>query len=204
MTTETAPTPKIVPVDLAGRSYEILIGSDLISHAGEYVAGHLGGRRFMILTDENVAPLWLAPLQDSLLAHGHSPAAEALILPAGEATKSLAQFDHVLNHWLAAGIDRRAVVVLLGGGVIGDLGGYAAASALRGLSFVQIPTSLLAQVDSSVGGKTGINCAHGKNLIGAFHQPRLVLADTNSLTSLPAREMLARICRNRKICGARG
>ncbi|GAB5387990.1 MAG: 3-dehydroquinate synthase [Alphaproteobacteria bacterium] len=180
-----------VPVDLAGRSYDVLIGKGLIDKAGELMAGAVGGRRFLILTDEQVAPLWLEKLQDSLMAEGHSPAADPLILPAGEATKSLEQFGQVLDHWLAAGIDRRAVVVLLGGGVIGDLGGYAAASALRGLSFIQVPTTLLAQVDSSVGGKTGINCRHGKNLIGAFHQPRLVLADTDTLATLPPREMLA-------------
>lgn len=183
-------SPTLVPVALADRSYDILIGPGLIADAGRQITERLPGRPLLVLTDSNVAARHLAPLLASLAASG-ARVAEPIIVPAGEATKEMGRLGAVMDELLARGIERRTVLVALGGGVVGDLGGFAAAIALRGLDFVQIPTTLLAQVDSSVGGKTGINSRHGKNLIGAFHQPRLVLADTDSLNTLPRREVLA-------------
>ncbi|MFN3662401.1 3-dehydroquinate synthase [Yoonia sp.] len=178
-----------VHVDLPGRAYDIHIGPGLIAQAGAHLAA-LGGRRHVcIVTDENVAALHLAALQAALSAAGLTSA--ALALPPGEATKSWAQLEHVTEWLLAQKVERRDLVIAFGGGVIGDLAGFAAAILRRGVRFVQIPTSLLAQVDSSVGGKTGINSPHGKNLVGAFHQPALVLADTDLLGTLPARDFLA-------------
>jgi 3-dehydroquinate synthase len=178
-----------VHVDLPGRAYDIHIGPGLIAEAGAHVAA-LGGRRHVcIVTDENVASLHLPVLQASLAAAGLT--SDALVLPAGEATKSWAQLEHVVEWLLAQKVERKDCVIAFGGGVIGDLVGFAAAILRRGVRFVQMPTSLLAQVDSSVGGKTGINSPHGKNLVGAFHQPALVLADTALLGSLPRRDFLA-------------
>jgi len=178
-----------VHVDLPGRAYDIHIGPGLITQAGTHLAG-LGGRRHIcIVTDENVAALHLPALQASLSEAGLTSA--ALTLPAGEATKSWAQLEHVVEWLLAQKVERRDLVIAFGGGVIGDLAGFAAAILRRGVRFVQMPTSLLAQVDSSVGGKTGINSPHGKNLVGAFHQPALVLADTDLLGTLPRRDFLA-------------
>jgi 3-dehydroquinate synthase len=142
-----------------------------------------------VVTDENVAPAHLAPLLASLRSAGIEPA--TVTLPAGERTKSFASLEGVVDAVLAARLERRDIVVALGGGVIGDLAGFAAGIVRRGMRFVQVPTSLLAQVDSSVGGKTGINTPRGKNLVGVFHQPRLVLADTDALDTLPAREFRA-------------
>lgn len=188
-----APAPAIatgtVRVDLAERGYDIHVGPGLIDRAGALIAPLVPGRRLVAISDEHVAPLHLAALQDSLAAAGLR--CETVTVPAGEVSKSFAQLEDLMDRLLALGLDRRTPLLALGGGVIGDLVGFAAAIALRGLPFLQVPTSLLAQVDSSVGGKTGINSRHGKNLIGAFHQPLLVLADTDVLDSLPLRELRA-------------
>jgi len=176
-------------VALGERSYDILVGPGLIAHAGAAMLPLMRRKHAVIVTDEIVAQHHLAPLQGSLDAAGI--AHQAIVLPAGEATKDLAHFGRLVDDILAAGIERRTMLVALGGGVVGDIGGFAAATLLRGVDFVQIPTTLLAQVDSSVGGKTAINASAGKNLLGAFYQPRLVLADTTSLQSLPRREVRA-------------
>jgi 3-dehydroquinate synthase len=176
-------------VELGERSYDIHIGSELLSQAGELIKPVIRSRRVIIVTDENVAPLYLAALEKSLAEAGLN--SDSIVLPAGEQTKSISHFEDLIDQILAMKIDRKVALIALGGGVVGDLTGYAAASVLRGIDFVQVPTTLLAQVDSSVGGKTGINTRHGKNLIGAFYQPRLVLADIDTLDSLPQREILA-------------
>ncbi len=178
-----------VNVDLPGRAYDVAIGPGLLAQAGARIAD-LGGRRHVaVLTDQTVAALHLPALADALAQSGITSA--ALTLPPGEATKSWANLETCCDFLLDQKVERGDIVVALGGGVIGDLGGFAAAVLRRGVRFVQIPTTLLAQVDSSVGGKTGINTRHGKNLIGAFHQPSLVLADTDLLATLPRRDFLA-------------
>lgn len=181
--------PLRVPVALSQAPYEVVIGDGLIARAGAHLAPVLPQKRAVVITDAQVARLHLEPLLAGLAETGI--AATAITVPAGEATKSFATYQHVVETMLAGGIERRTSVIALGGGVVGDLAGFAAATTLRGLPFVQIPTTLLAQVDSSVGGKTGINTAHGKNLAGAFHQPRMVLADTAALRTLPGRELRA-------------
>lgn len=186
---ETCALPEVVNVALNGRAYEIVIGAGLLAQAGKHVARVAPGAACAIVTDANVAPLFLPILERSLAAEGIHSA--SIVVEPGEASKSFGVFQRVCEDILAAKIERRDVVIALGGGVIGDLAGFAAASVRRGARFVQIPTTLLAQVDSSVGGKTGINSPHGKNLIGAFHQPALVLADVDALASLPAREFRA-------------
>jgi 3-dehydroquinate synthase len=190
MTVENSPhDTACVRVALGDRTYDILIGSGLIKKAGTEVAQRLPGVRAAIISDENVAAHYLKPLQDSLADAGVE--STAIILPAGEKTK---QFDHLIaasEGVLDARLERGDAVLALGGGVIGDLSGFVAGIVRRGMRFVQVPTSLLAQVDSSVGGKTGINTAHGKNLIGVFHQPALVLADTDVLDTLSDREFRA-------------
>jgi len=178
-----------VDVVLGSRSYKILIGEGLIAQAGPRIAAFAPGARAAIVTDENVAKLYLEPLRKSLEASGLKTS--SIVLPPGEATKSYKQFAHVCDGLIAAHIERRDVIIALGGGVIGDLAGFCAASLRRGVRFVQIPTSLLAQVDSSVGGKTAINSPLGKNLIGAFYQPSLVLADQAALDTLSPREFRA-------------
>jgi len=178
-----------VEVALADRSYTIRVGAGLIGRAGEELADLLSGRKAVVVADETVAALHLPALSRSL--DGVARSVDALTVPAGESAKSMDGLADLLDRMLALGIDRRTVVIALGGGVTGDLAGFAAAVALRGLDFVQIPTTLLAQVDSSVGGKTGVNTRHGKNLVGAFHQPRRVLIDTAVLDTLPRRELLA-------------
>jgi 3-dehydroquinate synthase len=180
---------KSVRVNLGDRSYDILIGPGLIATAADEITGRLKGRRMAVITDEHVAPLYLEPLMASLKAKGIT--AVSLVLPAGEKTKSFEHLIPVCETILGARIERNDAVIALGGGVIGDLTGFAAGIARRGSRFIQIPTSLLAQVDSSVGGKTGINSPHGKNLIGVFHQPDLVLADTDVLDTLSPREFKA-------------
>jgi 3-dehydroquinate synthase len=177
-----------VPVPLGDRVYDILVGRGLIESAGARIAA-LGARAAAIVTDEHVGPLYAGALAASLEAQGLR--VSVTVLPPGEATKSYASLERVCDAVLAAKIERGDLVVALGGGVIGDLAGFAAAVVRRGVRFVQVPTSLLSQVDSSVGGKTGINSRHGKNLVGAFHQPSLVLADTALLDTLPIREMRA-------------
>ena len=182
--------PVRFPAPSAGRGYDILVGEGLLGRAGALLAPILPSRRVAIVTDANVAPLHLPVLRAGLQEAGFAIAAE-VVVPPGEASKGFATLESVLDRLLAAGLDRGTAILALGGGVVGDLAGFAAAIALRGLPFIQIPTTLLAQVDSSVGGKTGINLAAGKNLAGAFHQPRLVLADTVTLRTLPLRERRA-------------
>src|SRR6056297_2571256 len=178
-----------VHVPLEGRAYDIRIGPGLLPAAGAHVGPFLKRPRVAMVTDETVAALHLETLRKGLEKDGIS--STALSLPAGEGTKSWPQFERTVEWLLEQKIERRDIVIALGGGVIGDLVGFAAAVLRRGVRFVQIPTSLLAQVDSSVGGKTGINAPQGKNLIGAFHQPALVLADISVLQTLPARDFLA-------------
>jgi 3-dehydroquinate synthase len=189
--TATAPANarRTVRVDLGDRSYDILIGPGLIAAAGREIASRLKGRKIAVITDAHVAPLYLDSFMAALKAEGIE--AVSLVLPAGEKTKSFEHLISVCDSVLAARIERNDAVVALGGGVIGDLTGFAAGIARRGSRFIQVPTSLLAQVDSSVGGKTGINSPHGKNLIGVFHQPDLVLADTDVLDTLSLREFRA-------------
>ena len=180
---------EIVRVDLGPRSYAIHIAQGLLATAGERTRPVLQAPRTIIVSDETVAKLYLPALQASLadadIAH------QAHIVPAGEASKSFAVFEDLVESLLARKVERSTTLIALGGGVVGDLCGFAAAVTLRGIDFVQIPTTLLAQVDSAVGGKTGINTRHGKNLVGSFHQPRLVVCDVDMLSSLPRRELLA-------------
>ena len=168
-----------VHVPLGDRAYDVLIGPGLLSDAGRVIAPLLQRPRVAVITDETVANLHLDTLRNGLAEAGIEMV--SLSLPVGEATKGWPQFTRTVDWLLEQKIERRDVVVAFGGGVIGDLVGFAASVLRRGVRFVQIPTSLLAQVDSSVGGKTGINSVHGKNLIGAFHQPSLVIADTGVL-----------------------
>lgn len=178
-----------VHVALPGQAYDIEIGSGLLDGAGARLKALFPGRRFGIVTDDSVAKAQLPRLVASLDAAGLSHA--EIIVPHGEASKSFARLGEVVEGILAARLERGDLIIALGGGVIGDLAGFAASIARRGMNFIQMPTSLLAQVDSSVGGKTGINSPHGKNLIGAFHQPKLVLADLDALDTLPPREFAA-------------
>ncbi len=187
--TDTSSTRRTVRVELGDRSYDILIGPGLIAAAGSEIAARLKGRRIAIVTDAHVGPVYLDPFMRSLADKGIE--AVSLVLPAGEKTKSFEHLMTVCDSVLGARIERNDAVVALGGGVIGDLTGFAAGIVRRGSRFIQVPTSLLAQVDSSVGGKTGINSRHGKNLIGVFHQPDLVLADTDVLDTLSPREFRA-------------
>jgi shikimate kinase / 3-dehydroquinate synthase len=178
-----------IEVPLGARSYSILIGPGLIDEAGAEIAKIAPHVNCAIVTDARVAPLYLERLIASLYRAGLGTT--SIICPPGEATKCYAEFARVSDALIEARIERRDIVIALGGGVIGDLSGFCAATLRRGVRFIQIPTTLLAQVDSSVGGKTGINSRHGKNLIGAFHQPSLVLADTASLDTLTERDFRA-------------
>lgn len=178
-----------VQVALGARSYDILVGAGLLEQAGERLAPILRQPRVVVVTDDNVAPLYLAALEASLSGAGIESA--NIVLPHGEETKNFDVIQRIVTRLLDARIERKTTVIALGGGVIGDLTGFAASIALRGVDFVQAPTTLLSQVDSSVGGKTGINTPHGKNLVGSFYQPRLVLADIATLNTLPRRELLA-------------
>ncbi len=178
-----------VTVALGDRSYDIVVGQDVLARAGALMAPVLRQPRVIVITDDTVAALHLEMLQTTLAAA--SIRHDCITLPAGEQTKTFDTLRRLIESILAQNIDRGTTLVALGGGVIGDITGFAAAVTLRGLDFIQIPTTLLAQVDSSVGGKTGINTPQGKNLVGAFHQPRLVLADTGVLDTLPRRELLA-------------
>jgi 3-dehydroquinate synthase len=178
-----------VDVALGPRSYEVRIGSGLIARAGAEIAPLLRRPRVAVLTEERVAALHLGALKDGLAAAGIDT--HTLALPPGEATKSWPHLARAVEWLLEMQVERGDVVVALGGGVIGDLAGFAAAILRRGVRYVQVPTTLLAQVDSSVGGKTGINTAQGKNLVGAFHQPSRVLADIDALETLPQRDFLA-------------
>ena len=186
----TGASTEAVRVGLDSRAYDIVIGPGLLGRIGALLDSAVPKRPLVVLTDDTVAPLYLARVEDMLNKAGRT-VLPSVVIPAGEASKSLERFGETAEKILGLGIDRKTVIVALGGGVVGDLAGFIAATLLRGLDFVQIPTTLLSQVDSSVGGKTGIDSRHGKNLIGAFHQPRLVIADTDTLTSLPEREIKA-------------
>ena len=187
--TVVAPEVKTVRVALGTRGYDIRIGSGLVTMAGVEIAPLVKRPHVFVVSDETVASLHLDPLTGGLGSAGLE--ATVLTVPAGEATKSFAQLERILAWLLEMGADRSDVLVAFGGGVVGDLTGLAAALMKRGMTLVQVPTTLLAQVDSSVGGKTAINTAQGKNLVGAFYQPRLVLADTDLLATLPDRERAA-------------
>jgi 3-dehydroquinate synthase len=179
-------TDQIVAIALPDTPYDIHVGHGLLDRAGTMLAQRFPGARFGIVTDENVAAAQLPRLTATLDKAGLSY--EVIAVAAGEGSKSYEVFTMVVDGLLAARLERRDLVIPLGGGVVGDLAGFAAAVTRRGMDFVQMPTSLLAMVDSSVGGKTGINTPFGKNLCGAFHQPRLVLADLDALETLPERQ----------------
>ena len=175
---------KTLPLELGERSYPIYIGSGLLGQA-ELLKKHIAGSRVAIVTNETVAPLYLAKVRDQLSALRPLE----VILPDGEQYKTLEVLNRIFDALLAARCDRRTTLIALGGGVIGDMAGFAAACYQRGVPFIQVPTTLLSQVDSSVGGKTGVNHALGKNMIGAFYQPRAVIIDTDTLNTLPDREL---------------
>lgn len=179
----------VIPVDIAGRPYEVRVGTGLLAGLVEQCSGKLRKRRVPIVTDARVHQAWGAVVENALHQGGHEAAWR--VLPAGEATKSWEQLAATVDWLLAEEVERGDHILALGGGVIGDLTGFAAAILKRGCNFIQLPTSLLAQVDSSVGGKTAINTPAGKNLVGAFHQPSLVLADLAVLDTLPERELKA-------------
>ena len=182
-------TPERLRVDLGGRSYEIVVGASVLATAGQEIAALRNPKRVFIVTDENVASHHLPTLRASLDANNIRHVSS--IIPPGESSKSFAMLERVVMQMLAANLERNEIIVALGGGVIGDLAGFAAGIVKRGLNYVQIPTTLLSQVDSSVGGKTAIDTPQGKNLVGLFHQPIKVLADTATLETLPARELKA-------------
>ena len=183
------PAMQIVAVTLGSRSYEIHIGRGLLGDVGNQAAGLGLGRRCAVISDRNVAPIFAPSLIRSLKKAGFDPC--LITLPAGESTKSLRHVEFCHNGLAKHRLERKSFVVALGGGVVGDLAGFVAASYLRGIAFLQIPTTLLAQVDSSVGGKTGVNLKAGKNLVGAFHQPRWVVCDLKTFKTLPDREFRA-------------
>lgn len=179
-----------IHVGLDCNSYDIHIGAGLLAHAGEKLKEILSGKKICVVTDDNIAKIYLMPLMKTLEAAGficYPP----IILPAGEETKSFKYLQSVVDKSLSYKLDRFSTLVALGGGVVGDITGFAASVIMRGINFVQIPTTLLAQVDSSVGGKTGINTQEGKNLVGSFYQPKAVLIDTDTLKTLPEREKKA-------------
>ena len=178
-----------VKVDLGERSYDIVIGEECLDSLGAYCERVGLSGRCLIVSDSNVDPLYGAQAEAALAASGY--AVSRVVVPTGEASKSIDQLKTLYSVALAGGLDRKSFIVALGGGVVGDLAGYLAASLFRGVDFVQVPTSLLAMVDSAVGGKTGVNLPEGKNLVGAFHQPRLVVADIAVLATLPKRELSA-------------
>jgi len=179
---------RTLQVALGERSYPIYIGPGLIADPARY-RPHIGGRQVMVVSNETVAPLYLARVEQALSGYQ----VERVILPDGEEYKTLEVWNRVFDGLLGARFARDCTILALGGGVVGDMAGFAAACYQRGVAFVQVPTTLLAQVDSSVGGKTGVNHALGKNMIGAFHQPRAVIADTDTLDTLPDRELSAGI-----------
>ena len=177
---------RIVKVPLSNRSYDIKIGTGLLTRVGLECARLGLGRQCAIISDRNVAPHYAKAAQATLASAGFS--ASLITIPAGETAKRLKVLESCYNQLAAQRLERKSFIVALGGGVVGDLAGFVAATYLRGLPFVQVPTTLLSQVDSSVGGKVGLNLTAGKNLVGAFYQPRLVLCDLDTLTSLPMRE----------------
>ncbi|WP_076412421.1 3-dehydroquinate synthase [Shewanella sp. UCD-KL12] len=178
---------KQIQVELGDRSYPIVIGQDLMS-CGEHFARYLQDKKILIVTNDTIAPLYLESLQSTL---AEFDCAEPVILPDGEQYKTITQMDDIFTSLLQQNLGRDTVLIALGGGVIGDMTGFAAASYQRGVDFIQVPTTLLSQVDSSVGGKTAVNHPLGKNMIGAFYQPKLVVIDTCCLSTLPAREFAA-------------
>ncbi|HEX9596143.1 MAG TPA: 3-dehydroquinate synthase family protein, partial [Anaerolineales bacterium] len=175
-----------IPVHLAHNPYEVIVGSDIVPRIGEFVSQIFTPRKCALVTDSNVEPLYAERVEASLLGAGFE--VTRIVVPAGEASKSLATVEEVCEGMVAGGLDRGSFVLALGGGVVGDLAGFAASIYYRGIPHVQVPTTVVAQVDSSIGGKTGVNSKKGKNLIGAFHQPALVITDTDLLKTLPARE----------------
>jgi 3-dehydroquinate synthase len=179
----------VIPVDIAGRPYEVRVGAGLLAELVPHCRGRLRKRRVPIVTDAQVHAAWGRVVEGALMESGHEP--RWRILPPGEASKSWDQLAATVDWLLSEEVERSDHILALGGGVVGDLTGFAAAIVKRGCHFIQLPTTLLAQVDSSVGGKTAINTAHGKNLVGAFHQPSLVLADLAVLDTLPQRELRA-------------
>lgn len=181
--------PENISVNLADRSYDIIVGRDILSEAGAYIKALKLSPKVFIVTDKQVASFHLKTLEMSLDKAGIKH--HAIVLPAGERSKNFTFLEEIVEEVLDHKPERKSTLIALGGGVMGDLTGFAASIILRGINFIQIPTTLLAMVDSSVGGKTGINTRHGKNLVGAFYQPRLVLADTGVLSTLPHRELLA-------------
>ena len=174
-------------VELGSRSYPVRIGSEISSALGEYLTELNAGKQVAVVTDENVANLYLEQVAESLGSAGFG--VTPLTIPPGEASKSLSVVSDLLDSLLTERFERNSTIIALGGGVVGDVAGFVAATLLRGVNYIQLPTTLLAQVDSSVGGKVGINHATGKNLIGAFYQPKVVIIDTDFLTSLPQREI---------------
>ena len=194
-----------VRVNLKGRGYEILVGPDLLRQAGELIRPLALGRRLALVTHPALSEThgYAPTVADSLREAGHE--VSLVTVPPGEESKSLDQAAHLCRELVRAGLDRGSAILALGGGVIGDLAGFVAATLFRGISFVNLPTTLLAQVDSSVGGKTGVNLPEGKNLVGTFYQPRLVLADVLTLKTLPAREFrsgLAEVVKHAMIADA--
>ncbi|MCP8900739.1 3-dehydroquinate synthase [Gilvimarinus xylanilyticus] len=179
---------KTLQVDLGERSYPIYIGEQLLTDAQCFIP-HIKGKQVCIVTNETIAPLYLQPLSDLLIDAGFT--LETVVLPDGEAHKNLDTLNLIFDKLLGSRFNRQATLVALGGGVVGDMTGFAAASYQRGVNFIQVPTTLLSMVDSSVGGKTGVNHALGKNMIGAFYQPQAVIADVSVLRSLPVRELAA-------------
>ncbi|MBT07358.1 MAG: 3-dehydroquinate synthase [Rhodospirillaceae bacterium] len=178
-----------VSVHPDGGAYEILVGADIIRASGQQIANVLGQRRIFVITDENIANLYKTQLEGSLTGAGHE--VTTVVVAPGEGSKDFSSLEQVLGDLLRQGITRNCVIVAFGGGVVGDLAGFAASIILRGIDYVQIPTTLLSQVDSSVGGKTAVNTNLGKNLVGTFYQPKLVLVDPGLLKSLPLRELRA-------------
>jgi 3-dehydroquinate synthase len=184
-------TEKTVQVHAgAGVSYDIVIGHGLLARAGAMIGAVARSRRVVVVADENTARHYLSDLIRSLEKSGFMPA-PPVIFPAGEATKNFERLEYITERALSCGVDRHSALVALGGGVVGDVAGFAASVIMRGLPLIQVPTTLLAQVDSSVGGKTGINTQQGKNLVGSFYQPRLVIIDGDTLKTLPERELRA-------------
>ncbi|MDD3288047.1 MAG: 3-dehydroquinate synthase [Alphaproteobacteria bacterium] len=189
---ETTENAAIIRIDLPAqsRAYDIVIGASSLALAGDFIYERLGQRRCVVITDTNVQPLYHDALAASLEKSEHE-LLSTITIPAGEQSKSWPTLQNTIEQILAANADRRTLIIALGGGVVGDLAGCAAALSLRGLDLIQVPTTLLSQIDSSVGGKNGINSQHGKNTVGAFYQPKLVLIDPFTLNTLPKREVLA-------------
>jgi len=179
------PDPTQIDIDLGVRSYPIYIGRGLLDGIEHYLGHNYPSSRLFVVTDDQVAPIYLSKLKDAVKIHAH------YTLPAGEGSKNLDHWQDICLHFLSAGITRKDMIVALGGGVVGDIAGFAAASIMRGTGFIQIPTTLLAQVDSAVGGKTAVNTPAGKNLIGSFYQPQCVISDLSTLTTLPERQIRA-------------